>query len=68
MQARLVDIADQYGYKFNNLDIHGCRDFCETFYAHVYPEQPDYTAWDASDAAELAAMQVIANSNVSCSP
>lgn len=66
MQARIIDIAAQYGCNFNDLDIHGCRDFCETLYAHVYPEHPDFTAWDASDAAELAAMQVIAISNVSC--
>ncbi|CAL8461778.1 g1309 [Coccomyxa elongata] len=57
IKARIVDIAAQYGCEFNNLDIHGCRDFCETLYAHVYPEHPDFTAWDASDAAELAAMQ-----------
>lgn len=47
----------QYGCDFNTLDIHGCRDFCETLYAQVYPEHPDFSAWDASDAAELAAMQ-----------
>ncbi|BDA41497.1 probable transcription initiation factor TFIID subunit 1 at C-terminar half [Coccomyxa sp. Obi] len=57
IQARIVDIAAQYGCDFNDLDIHGCRDFCETLYAYVYPEHPDFTAWDVSDAAELAAME-----------
>ena len=52
-----MDIAVQNGCDFTTLDIHGCRDFCETLYAQVYPEHPDFSAWDASDAAELAAVQ-----------
>lgn len=57
MQARMTEIAGQYGYDYGALDAHGCRDLCVTLYSHVYPEVPDFSAWDASDAAELAAMQ-----------
>jgi hypothetical protein len=54
-QDRICRIAADLGFDFNSLDMHGCWSFNTTLYEHVYPEQPDFTAWDASDAAELAA-------------
>lgn len=56
VQNRVGRIAEQQGFNFESLDVDGCWAFNIALYAHVFPERPDFSGWDASDAADIAAM------------
>lgn len=51
LQGRISKLAAGFGVDFGALKQENCTGLHPLLYSCVYPEQPDFSAWDAAEAA-----------------
>ena len=68
MQGRIAKLAEGYGVDFAALHQDDARGLNKLLISRVYPEQPDFSAWDAVDEAFAKLEEASATFPIPCSP